>query len=135
MATGNVRLYFDAAGTQEINALNPDVVRKAVTVGNDIVDELKIYVKAVATDPQLEYENVTVTAVGDLAGPPAVTVEYAADDNDSPDEYGESVELGNGEFGTAVPIWRRAKAANMQNAFNRALEHEVSFDEYVAEEE
>lgn len=115
-----VRLYRDAAGTDEITSTNPDRVRKAVPVGQDLVDEQVLYLRS--DDPTLTYEGVSIWAEGDEDDADQhgeVAVFYALDKGGSPGEYKPVLDVPDGDFVEAVPIWRKVVAPGVQAAFRR----------------
>ena len=122
-----LRLYLDAACTQEIDELNPDIIHKAVVAGADMIDERSLWIKS--DDPALTYENTTIAAQNKPAN---VTVQYAKDSSGSPGAYADSRALTNGTFEPAVRIWRKVMAASVQEAFKATtIKHSLGWDEYV----
>ena len=129
-----LRLYFDAAATQEITTQSPDTVRKAVPAGQTMTDERAIYIKS--DDPALTYENIVLDGVGDADGATQsgqVDVLYAPDNGGTPGTYVQTLTLANGAYTTPVRVWRKVVAPNVQAAFRvTTIQHSLSWDEYVA---
>ncbi|MGE5594325.1 MAG: hypothetical protein ACM3X3_11700 [Betaproteobacteria bacterium] len=122
-----LRLYLDAACTQEVTATNPDAVHKAVVSGVDMTDERSLWIKS--DDVALTYENIVLTSQGDDA---QVDVKYAADNNGAPGTYADSLSLPNGDFAAAVRVWRKVTAPNVTATFKRTnINHSLTWDEYV----
>lgn len=125
-----LRLYHDQNAQDEITQANPDTVDQAVPVGEDLDDQKIIYLAS--DDASLTYEEISITAIEDNGN--NVTVEYAFDDNGSPDlPWQETLEPSDGDYSTPEPIWRRVFKEDVQEAFTREdIEHEVTADEFVA---
>ncbi|MGE5584045.1 MAG: hypothetical protein ACM309_00675 [Bacillota bacterium] len=122
-----LKLYFDAACTQEVTATNPDTIHKAVALGVDMTDERSLWIKS--DNLALTYENIALTSQGDDA---QVDVQYAADNNGAPGTYADSLSLPDGPFATGVRVWRRVTAPNVTAAFKRTnINHSLTWDEYV----
>lgn len=122
-----LRLYLDAACTQEITDSNPDHVRKPVVAGADWVDERSLYIRS--DNPILTYENVSITAQN---VPEGVTVQYALDNSGSPGTYADSIALPNGTFDSAVRFWRKIVVPNVNEAQKiTVIKHCRKYDEYV----
>lgn len=180
-----LRLYFDSGTTNEITDSNPDELKQAIQSGNDITDEIQLYIKS--DDSNLTYENISITQqsiasdwvsgtsytardgstdtpadyvigsdgeiykciqdhTADSTNEPitggswqdywklvkAVDVQYAEDNSGSPDTYSDSLNLPNGDYSTATPIWRKAGITAIAEAFIREdIRHQVTADEYV----
>lgn len=143
-----LRLYLDAACTEEITPQNPDTIHKAVVAGADMVDECSLYIRS--DDVALTYENIGLIAkvvvideitkqpvivdgqllLEDL--PPAVSVEYALDSNGSPGAYSSTLTPPAGAFDPAVKIWRKVVAPDVDAAFKmETIRHVMKWDEYV----
>ena len=124
-----LRLYHDDQAQNEITQANPDEVHVAVPVGEDLDDQEQIYLAS--DDATLTYESIEITAVEDNGND--VDVEYAFDDNGSPDlPWQETIEPTDGDYETPVPIWRRVFKENVQEAFQRTdIDHQVTADEFV----
>lgn len=124
-----IRMYHDQAGTQEVTEQNPDSFRKAVFAGDDLEDVAELYLKT--DDPDLTYENVSITAKGDDDGASEsgqIDVKYSLDGS----SYSDTLELPDGDYGSPIKIYRRAVAPDVQAAFRRTdIEHKWTFDEYV----
>lgn len=122
-----LRLYLDAACTQEVTAINPDIIHKAVVAGANMVDERSLWLKS--DDSALTYENVVITAQDKPAN---ITVQYAKDSGGSAGSYSNSVTLTNGIFDPAVRVWRKVSASNISAAFKvTTIKHARNYDEYV----
>lgn len=128
-----LKLYADAACTSEITSGNPDSVRKAVTQGTQMTDEKALYLKS--DNAGLTYENISITAVGDNNGTTTsgqIDVMYAPDNAGSPGAYVQSLVIANGAYTTALKIWRKVIAPNVQAAFKKTnITHQITADEYV----
>lgn len=128
-----LRLYRDAAGQSEITSDNPDTVRKAVPAGATLTDEQVQYLKS--DDPTLTYEGVSIWAEGDEDNADQhgeVAVFYALDNGGSPGEYKPVLDVPDGDFVEAVPIWRKVVAPGVRAAFRRIdIVPKWQFDEYV----
>ena len=122
-----LRLYLDAACTQEITDSNPDHVRKPVVAGADWVDERSLWIRS--DDSALTYENIVIAAQN---VPANVTVQYAEDNNGSPGTYADSITLPNGNFDPAVRFWRKVVVPNVNEAQKiTVIKHGRTYDEYV----
>lgn len=122
-----LRLYLDAACTQEITPETPDSIRKAVVAGADMVDGRSLWLKS--DDDALTYENIELSAQDKPAN---VTVQYAKDSSGSPGAYADSITLANGTFEPAVRIWRKIVAPGVEAAFKvTTIKHSLKWDEYV----
>ncbi len=121
-----LRLYADAACTQEITIDNPDLIHKAVVSGGDMMDDRSLWIKS--DDPSLTYEHISLSAQ-DVSE--ALTVRYAPDAGGVPGGYVDVLSLSNGPFEAAVRVWRRVVAPNVTAAFNTEVRHVLSWDEFV----
>ncbi len=154
-----LRLYLDAACTQEIDELNPDIIHKAVVAGADMLDERSLWIKSDAD--VLTYENIETTAklilldeynnpvlvegdpvLEDL--PPEISIQYAVDNNGSPGAYLDPGIIPDGPFDQAVRIWRKVIAPSVESAFKfpykipgsdpvrkKGIVYKLNWDEYV----
>lgn len=122
-----LRLYLDAACTQEITLETPDSIHKAVVAGANMVDERSLWIRS--DDPALTYENLVITAQNKPAN---VTVQYAPDSNGTPGTYANSITLPKGVFDPAVRFWRKVIVPNVNEAQKIAvIKHSRKYDEYV----
>lgn len=122
-----LRLYLDAACTQEITDQNPDHSRKPVVAGADWIDERSLWIRS--DDPTLTYENISITAQDK---PAHAIVQYAKDSNGIPGVYAESLALPNSSFEPAVRFWRKVTVPNVNDAQEIAtIKHSRKYDEYV----
>lgn len=122
-----LRLYLDAACTQEITDSNPDHTRKPVVAGADWVDERSLWIRS--DDSALTYENIVIAAQN---VPANVTVQYALDNSGSPGTYAASITLPNGKFDPAVRFWRKVVVPNVNEAQKiTVIKHGRTYDEYV----
>lgn len=125
-----LKLYLDSAATQEITALNPDEAKGAVLAGENFVDQQEIWMKS--DDASLTYENIEITkdSTGAL---PAVTLEYAPDNEGVPGTYVATLTPANGAYSTVYKFWRRVTKTNVTEAFTKTdVNHRVKADEYIA---
>ncbi len=140
MAANSLKLFFDAAGTQEITEINPDYVKSAVTDTSDFVDNQEFYLKS--TDAALTYEEIVLTTIGDednATESGEVDITYSLDGV----TYKQVLEIPDGAYDTALKIHRKAVAPNVTKAFKRPyidpstqqetglIEHELHYHEYV----
>lgn len=122
-------MYHESGCTTPVDGTNPDEVRQAVSQGSNLEDVKEIWIKS--DDATLTYENISVTASGDVDGTSTsgeIDITYSTDGS----TYNQSINLTNGTFGTAVKIWRKVYSPNVQNAFNNSsITHQITADEYV----
>ena len=122
--------YHNSAGTQPINAANPDSATGAVPQGGTFEDIRQIYLRG---QSGRTYKNVSVTA---KSVPADMTVQYSTS---SSGPWNNTLNLSDGTFSTAVGFYRRVRRPNVQGPFKvpdpgssvPAIEHEVTFDEYI----
>lgn len=128
-----LKFYHDSGATNPIAVGDEDYHRGAVVSGNDLVSEKVIYIGSDET--LLTYENVSVTSINDEDGASVngdINVQYAVDSGGVAGTYQDTLPLSDGDFATAVPIWRKVIAPNVSAPFKRIdIEHNVSFDKYV----
>mgnify|MGYP001193059112 FL=1 len=123
-----IKIYHDPEGTQEITADNPDFIHKAVPVGNVLEDIVQIYL--LSDDPTLTYENIHITADNDDDGATShgqIDVKYSLDGA----TYKDTLEIPDGDFATAVAVYRKVIAPDVQEAYKRTdILHKHLFEEY-----
>lgn len=121
-------MYFDAACTNQISSdnANPDIVHKSTTAGQTITDELSIWIRS--NDAQKTYEDVVLTAQGDDS---SADVQYAPDNSGVAGAYVQSLSLTDGTFASALRIWRKITAPNVTQAFNKNIQHKLTYSEYA----
>lgn len=126
-----LRLYFDEdlsepMEAEEISEGEPDKTKEAVQSGEDINEEVVLYLASDDTD--LTYENISIEQHnnGD------VDIEYAEDDNGNPDTYSDPLSLDDGDYSSAIKIHRKATVNDVTEAFrNESIRHRIIADEYV----
>ena len=128
-----IRVYEDESGNNEITEDNPDSVRQAVEEGEDSEHIAPIYL--LTDDEDLTYENVVIRKEG-MASDNEVLVDYAENEDDFEDmDAGEQeeLELSDGDYDTAVEVYRRITATNVEDAFKseNELYHQVQRDDYI----
>lgn len=131
-----IRLYHDSDATDEITSSNPDHVRQAVLEGEDSEEISPIYLES--DDSNLTYENVSISQEGSASGSEFddIIVDYAENESDFDGmAVGDSttLDLSDGDYDTAVEVFRRITATNVTDAFNSEEEiyHRVQRDDYV----
>lgn len=124
-----LRLYRDEDGLDEITDENPDYIKKPVMVDGTLTDVTEIYMKS--ADPNLTFENISLTTVGDEDGASdsgEVDVSYSLDGSN----YVQILPLPDGDYENALKIYRKAVAPNVAKAFKRLeISHDYVYDEYV----
>lgn len=122
-------LYFDAGATQLISAANPDTATILIPEpGQNGSDERQIWMASDDTD--LTYSDIVIQSVGENT---TVVVDYAADVAGSPGSYSSTMEPTDGDYETAMPLWRRIRVFNVTAAFIwDAARHRITADEEVA---
>jgi hypothetical protein len=129
-----LKLFSDAAGTQEITSGNPDTVSKAVTAGSTLTDEKKLYLKS--DNATLTYKNITLDGLNhndNATSSGQVDVLYALDSGGTAGTYYQTLTIPDGAYTASTPIWRKIIAPNVTAAFKRTdIQHQITADEYVA---
>lgn len=122
-------LYHDSGCTQPVNAGNPDEVKQAVASGSNIEDVTQFWVKS--DDATKTYENINITASGDVDGASAsgeVDITYSTDNT----TFSDSITLANGTFDTAVSFYRKVTAPSVTSPFNETvITHQITADKYA----
>lgn len=122
-------MYHDSDCNEPIDESNPDYVKEAVQQGSDFEDEKEFWIKS--DDEDLTYENVELTASGDTDSPSSgqVDIKYSKDDGET---YEDTVDLEDGDYQTAVSIYRKVYSPDVQEAFNESsIKHQINADEFA----
>ena len=126
-----LRLYFDADGNRPVEAGVPDALDLAIIESQDLENTLKLYIKS--DDSSLTYRNVSIYGLNDVDNPVSgeVNVQHAEDNGGSPGSFLEELELPDGPYIPAVPVWRKIYSPNLQSSIrNSSLKHAIKAQEF-----
>jgi len=129
-----IRIYHDSEGNEEITSGNPDIHKDAVPENEESETIQEIFL--LTDDNELTYENVEISLQGSTSGAEFdnIYVDYNETDDFSGIDPGsqETLSLSDGDYSTAVSVYRRVTVTNVQDPFiDEELYHRVQRDDYI----
>jgi len=123
-----LKVFHDETMSEEITPGNPDTVKGTVVQGHNFSHIRPIYVGTL--NQSRTFENILIKQNPTKEN---VYIDYALTEAGLPVTPGDQPELvlSDGDYHTALEVWRRVTIVEVEETQVRALYHELSFHEFL----